>query len=318
MPKNNSEESLEEKLSKVHIPEPEEFVRRAAGIQDFYGLLFADDQLIKYAVLNNNRQIKNIYLIKETNSDMLALLAVKDDIYFEHKDSKIHSLFGKFRGKEGGDPVESLVEHDGKIVDAGDYGIYETIPNKHLMEMDDFTDLKVNTVRSLSSFKNKLYALVAYNTYNNTKSYFVELAENNGKYHMNNIIIDYDDGGGEICQAVILPDVLSKIKGKQYDFSVLSCAYNDYLDLNGEKIEGTEEDYDYIFRLALLSSDSERAEVAYSGDLREIKLAKINLKHQRAKTEMLIPDLSDTISALEVVRNAGLHKHLISIGNKIR
>ena len=45
-PLKDLKESLEEKLGKINIPQPKEFIRRAAGISQVYGVLFAEDKVM--------------------------------------------------------------------------------------------------------------------------------------------------------------------------------------------------------------------------------------------------------------------------------
>ena len=317
MPKNNSEDSLEEKLSQVHIPEPEEFIKKAAGISQVYGVLFAEDKVMKYAVLNDKNEAEKIYLIKDTDHILLALLVAKGDVFYQNAKYEVCSLFGNFKSKKRYCNAQLIIDFGGKIMDAGVDGLFETLTDKALITKDELNKNNYKDINSICSFQNRLYALLLNNK--NERS-FAELKKNllDGRYEIGNEIIHYDVNNFYTCQAAILPRHPSTIDGKEYDFSVLSCAYNDYLDLNGEKIEGTEEDYHYIFRLALLSSDSERAEVVYSGDFKGINFAEIDLNKKSAKTRKLITNSRGFVSGLDVVRNKELHNKLINFGKELK
>jgi len=312
-PLEDLKESLENKLSQVHIPEPEEFIKKAAGISQVYGLLFGETCVLKYAVLNDEREIEKMYLIKDTNSSLRGLLAAEDDVYFQNDNYKICSLFGNFKSRARWNITESIVEHQGKIFDAGIYQLYETLTDKLLMTKKELSIKKIDYIASISAFQDKLYALCY-----KPKYAFTALEENNGKYKIGGTIIEYEKYlTFEFCQALILPGISSNINGKEYGFSVLSCVYLNYLDLNNQMIIGTD-GLSLIHRCALLSSDSERAEVVYSGDFEGINFAEIDLNKKTAKTRKLITNSRALVSSLDVVRNKELHNKLINFGKELK
>ena len=305
------EESLEKKLEKINIPTREELISRALESRESYGILFADNSAIKYATLDSRKEVEKIYKIKEIFLKLRALLCTQKDIYIANETRNIYSLFGTFTSATRWNTVESLVEHRGKILDTDGSWLFETLTNTALIAPRDLADMNVQYINSLSSFQNKLYALVRDKKFGYT---FMELNEDNGKYSIGDKIIRYGEDHNLPCQAIILPRYPSVIyNDKKYDFSVLSCAHLTYLDLNGKMIEGTEEEHGSTFsihRLALWNLNNEKAEVIYAGDLYKIKFAEINLKNRTAKTKTLIPSLFDVIHALDVVRNKELDEKL--------
>ncbi|PIN72069.1 hypothetical protein COV21_03360 [Candidatus Woesearchaeota archaeon CG10_big_fil_rev_8_21_14_0_10_45_5] len=309
---------------------------KALEKRENYGILFADNNVIKYATLDSRKEVEKIYKIKEeTYGYLQALLAAQDDIYFQNEKLEICSLFGSFQSIEREFITQSIIDFGGRILDAGcyrPYGLFETLTNKALITQDELDKRNYTGIASLCSFQNKLYALLPNNKNEHS---FAELKENNGRYKIGDEIIHYNDiPNPHICQATILPELPSIIKGKKYDFSVLSCASSCYLDLNGKKIEGTEENFFYrlitedkfidmfatednfIYRFAILSSNSDRAEVIYAKNC-EIKFADIDLNKKTAKTRKLIPT-SKFDGGLDVVRNKELHNKLIRAGEELK
>ena len=320
MPVDDSKESLENKLSQVHIPEPEEFVRRAAGISQVYGVLFADDIAIYYAPLNNEKEVESFYKVKEIKEgfqkvNLLALLVAKGDVFYQNAKYEVCSLFGNFKSKKRYCNAQSIIDFGGRILDAGVDGLFETLTDKALITKDELSENNYESISSICSFQNRLYALVRTKKMHNHD--VAELNENNGKYSIRDKIISYNTGHIFLCQALILPEIPSTISGKQHDFSIMSCTELHSLDLNGKKIEGIKEKA--IHRFALLNSNSEKATVVYSSipTSEGIKLGEIDLKTKTAETEMLF-STANIVLALEVVRDRQLHERLISVGKELK
>ena len=324
MNRKNSKDSLEGRLSEIPIPEPEAFIKKAAGIPDFYGILFAADKMIRYASFNNKKELERIYNIKNVGESIIfAIFSTPEQIYFGGKDAKISSLFGHNPQRNRDGSVCSIIEKDGKVFDAGTYGICETLTDKYLInriELQKNLTLKAQVKKSgirrlvsLTSHENKLYALVYYYRFDAAVRGINEI---DGKYDLGKEILCYPKRFSYVRQATFLPKSLSMIGGKEYGFSVLSCVQMYHLDLNGEKIKGTEGNY--IYRFAILSSNSERAEVVYSGELHGIKFAEIDLNKKSAKTRKLIPGLDARVTALEVVKDWQMHEKLINFGKVLK
>ena len=321
--KNNSTDSLEERLERVHIPTPKELIDSFLNRKKNYGLLFADGNVIKYApfVSGKNREgnfeIEEPLKIKKADDSVGALLSTQKDIYYNEY-SIVCSLFGNFKSKKRycsyfAFNTQSIIDFGGKIMDAGVYGLFETLTDKALITKDELNKM-CECINSLISYKKQLYALVLYNNHQHA---IVQLKEKDGNILAEqNRILHYYKQQGDLCQAVFLPELPSTIDGNNYDFSIISCTNLFYLDLNGTMIRGTKEQT-HLHRLSLLSANTETAEVIYSGNLNQIILAKINLKDNTAVKKTLVPDLQDTVLALEVVKDRQIHEKLIQLGEKL-
>ncbi|MBU1030587.1 MAG: hypothetical protein KKB65_05110, partial [Nanoarchaeota archaeon] len=103
---------------------------------------------------------------------------------------------------------------------------------------------------------------------------------------------------------------------------IITCANISYLDLNGEKILGTEVNNSSdqsIHRLKLIKSTPTTAEVIYSGHkINAIYKAEIDLKDKTAITKPIIENLSTLVLALQPIFKRDSHEYLSSLGSVIR
>ena len=116
---------------------------------------------------------------------------------------------------------------------------------------------------------------------------------------------------------MIVPGELKGLDGKTYPFSVISCINLGYLDINGEKIEGSKVgESKRINRIALLSSSSNKIELIYSGENLN-KIIKVEIENGKVKKkETLVRRLSNCVSSLEPIFNKSLHEKLVAKGKE--
>lgn len=225
--------------------------------------------------------------------------------------------------------IYSIIKHNGKIIDSGIYGLglYDTIENKILISKEDMNKKKIIYIESLiKDNQNRLFGLCVDYKKNSTLR---ELTD----YSIGDVILDYKTKHITQYQAKILPyGGFKGENGKDYDFSVLSCVNLKYLDLNGDKIEGSEceENKDYEHKAEILSLDylkleGKEIDVVYSGlsnwettmdDFQiknnDIYQAKIDLEKKRVlEKKVLVSNLGTHVTSLNVVRNQDLHENLI-------
>jgi len=324
---NLKKESLEAKLDEVNIPKPEELVRKATGMSQAYGLLFAEFNRIMYAPFkkkknpNETLEIKKKLLIQETSSDFFieALLSTQKEVYYNtdqaitiHNDeiwidedgyaeemgdstnARVDSLFedksyiGMFYGR-------ALTFFDNVVIQSGQDGIEDILNEKfednkgyyiHLSNMKNTTIRKIN---SLCVYDGKLYTLV---NYYNKEHGVVELVKKDYGLGLGKEVRHYDVKHNNSWQGFFLPD------GK-----FLSSVHLDFLDLDDEKIKGTDKHAGIIHKVVLLDYKKDYADVAYSGDFKEIEFARIDLKNCKAETKILISGPNNNYAPLDVVRS---------------
>ncbi len=251
---------------------------------------------------------QKIYRIKEIDKEdfLCSILVSKGEVYSGTLDGDIYTLEDDLVATrvEG---VKTLMEHNGDVFDAGFYGLYNTSTNTELISQEEKRRSGIETFNSLIK-DNNLYALVRFSDKTHG---IISLPERKGKLSIGETILNYDNKPIPSTQAVLLPGRI-RSNSREYPFSVLSCVYKNYLDLNGEKIKGTEVMDGIINRISVLSSTSDFADVVYSGfDLHAVYRAGIDLRKRRADVSILIDGLSDIILALFLVYDKNLHQELI-------
>ncbi|MBU1030412.1 MAG: hypothetical protein KKB65_04220, partial [Nanoarchaeota archaeon] len=218
------------------------------------------------------------------------------------------------------DYVQSINDFNGLTIDAGSYGLFNTETSEELISKKSLADNNIDDIESLNSFNNFLYALVAKN---NESHSVVEINNSNtNKFFIEKTIKKYAVKHTKICDYAIVPQRSIKgDNGKDYPFSIITCANMKYLDLNGEKIPGTEvKNFDQrILRVKLIKSTFTTAEIIYSGkNLNAIYKANINLTNNTATTKTIITNLSDFVLALQPIFNKSSHEYLSALGSVIR
>lgn len=158
-----------------------------------------------------------------------------------------------------------------------------------------------------------LFGLVEYKDFSHG---LIEINNDKENYSLDEKILSYGKGQS-ICQAIIIP--FGSFKGEnntKYNFSVVSCTNLKYLDLNGEKIKGTEVEEDQsINRVESLELKGKKLEVIYSGyRLKQIIKAKIDLEKRKAKSKVLIRNLSNYVWALEPIKDDLQHQIFVVWG----
>jgi len=303
-------DSLDERLRKVHIPTPKELIDSFLNRKKNYGLLFADGNVIMYAPFVNGKSGNGIFevegplKIKDTDDTAWALLSTQKDIYSGDVKGKVCSLFGKKSSSEREYVVNTLTFFGGRVLDAGNYGLYDSLTNKCLITEQQMENKEIDCINSLCVFDEKLHALVHYD---NAEHGVVEVVKkDDGSFDFGKETKHYDVRHFTICQSFFLSD------GK-----FLSCLNLNFLDLDNKKIKGIEHT-NKIYNVVLLSYQKDYANVAYSGTLNSVEFARIDLKNCKAKTKTLIPRLSDSVYALEVIRSKEMHEKLMSIGKELK
>jgi len=219
----------------------------------------------------------------------------------------IKSLFNNFSQERLGFVTE-IIKHKGRLLDTEGL-LNETLTGRVLISEWEMKKKGVLAINSLmTDNEENLYALV-WRMYNYS---VIRLHEDDlGKYLLGEKILCYGTSNwAGRWQAIIVPGKLKGADGKTYPFSIVSCVNWKYLDLNGEKIEGTEVEKG-IFKVELLSARDEKIDLIYSGnELKKIIRVKIEGRKVKEK-EALVSGLSDWVCALEPVFDKKLHEKLI-------
>ena len=198
--------------------------------------------------------------------------------------------------------ITAIQDHDGRIIDASLGGVKDTISGQVV-----FADAKV---QSLSSHGQYMFALIDTGNYG---YYFEGIASRRG-FNYCGSVLEYKCGNSIISQAICVPYV-SRIGGKEIPFSIVSCAYHDILDINGETVKGTVMNKSDICRLALLGCKDNIADVAYGATLGAIYVARLDLKDKTlVDKSILVSDTGDSVLSLFAVHNEKMHEKLVRMG----
>lgn len=306
--------------------------------KETYGvLLAADGSCSKYMSYLNYVDLKekNAYYLAEVDYTAIGAILTKGrKVYFD-ADFCVRSLFGGFESEGRPGPVESIQKHRGKILDAGPHGLFDTLENKVLIPHRKIARRNIREIPSLlTDRQGNLYAfareleLGRKGTPAEIHRYvLVEINSDSGNYSLGKEILSYEGtpwrGRGMAAAAIVPYGNFKGKNGKEYPFSVLSCANLRYLDLNGEKIEGTEVWGEKGIRaVEPLKLRGDELEVVYSGQNLEGQIikAKIDLRRREIIESETYRGGFDfhKIYALEPVTDESLHKKLIKKGEFIR
>ncbi len=288
-------------MTKIEIPPLEEFI----VYEKFYGVLFGDDNILKYYTKEDNK----IYELAKVGGVWSIFADTEnEEVYFGTWKGSLHFLFNEFESTRRYN-VQSIIKHKGEILDGGGDGLIKTLTGEILIFEEDMKENGIESIESLFVDKDQnLYALVRNEDYNCS---VITLPENSGKYSLGEEILHYNVKQPYKCQAITVPGKLKGLNGKTYPFSIISCVNLKYLDINGEKIEGSEVKDKEIRRIALLSSSPNKIELIYSGHgLNEI--AKVEIENGKVKKkETLVYGLSRFVYALEPVFDKKFHEKLV-------
>ena len=281
------------------------------------GIIYGNNNVLEYYNLENNERRK---LAKATGAIWSFHHNSKNKkTHYSRGNSKIFCLENSSK-QERQNYICSINSFNGLISDAGRYGLFNTETSEELISKKSLADNNIDDIESLNSFNNFLYALVAKN---NESHSVVEINNSNtNKFFIEKTIKKYAVKHTKICDYAIVPQRSIKgDNGKDYPFSIITCANMKYLDLNGEKIPGTEvKNFDQrILRVKLIKSTFTTAEIIYSGkNLNAIYKANINLTNNTATTKTIITNLSDFVLALQPIFNKSSHEYLSALGSVIR
>ncbi|MFH1606008.1 MAG: hypothetical protein ABIC91_01565, partial [Nanoarchaeota archaeon] len=263
------------------------------------GLIYGNDDVLEYYNFETEEQKK----LAKTNSNIWSV----------HHDSKTKKTFYDCGDKslvcletglkqERNDFIQSINSFNGLTLDAGRYGLFNTKTSEELASETNMKNQSIKDIESLNSFNDSLYALV---TNNNDFRSVVEINTSDpNKFFIGETIKNYDVKHTKICDFAIVPQGnMRGDNGKDYPFSIITCANLEYLDLNEEKISGTTVDSNQeISRVKLIKSTPTTAEIIYSGyNLKAVYEANIDLTNNTATTKPLITDLSSLVSALQPI-----------------
>ncbi|MBU0666854.1 MAG: hypothetical protein ABIC91_05655 [Nanoarchaeota archaeon] len=281
-------------------------------------------------VLYGNRTVLEYYNFE--NEERRILANTNDYIRGVHHDSKT-----KKTHYDGGNKHIICLENNSEqerqgltlsincfnnlILDAGSYGLFNTETNEELISEKSLDDKKIDYIYSLDCFNNSLYALVT--NYDNSHSVVAINTSNPNNFSIEETIKKYKLKHTRICDFTIIPQKSFKgDNGKNYPFSIITCTYEQYLDLNKKKIKGTKIKNlpnQSIKRLKLIKSTNTTAEIIYSGqNLNAIYKADIDLTNNTATTKKIITNLTDYVYALQPIFNKDSHKHLLELGEVIK
>ncbi|MFH1606007.1 MAG: hypothetical protein ABIC91_01560 [Nanoarchaeota archaeon] len=282
------------------------------------GIIYGNNNVLEYYNLENNERRK---LAKATGAIWSFHHNSKNKkTHYSRGNSKIFCLENSSK-QERQNYICSINSFNGLISDAGRYGLFNTETSEELISKKSLENKNIYSINSLNNFNNSLYALVQKTDDSNS---VVEINNSNpNKFFIGETIKNYDTDHSNLCDFAIVPQGnMRGDNGKDYPFSIITCANLEYLDLNGEKIIETEvnkSSNQSIKRLKLIKSTSTTAEIIYSGwNLKNIYKANIDLTNKTTITEPIITNLSTLVLALQPIFKRDSHEHLSSLGSVIR
>ncbi len=289
----------------IHIPTWQEI----AYADTTHGLLFADEGCLCYLDISAMKKHK----LAEINGYCRGIACFEDDVYYNINVRYVKSLFAGSAHLNYRSSANFLHRHKDRLLDCGRHGIRDILNDRSVIHMEDI-HCCFHSFQSLSTdSENNLFALVRHI---DSQFSLFEIKEDLD-YPIGDTVVHYkvDVSQG---QAMIIPHgSIYNEQGTKRPFSIISCVYPNYLDLNGKKIDGTESDHK-ISRVMKLSHKGNMLEVAYLSDHGGIRIrrAMINLDIRKAESEELPIHTPSLHRGLEVVTDYQLHKRLIAEGKK--
>ncbi len=289
--------------SDIYIPTPEEIAR-----VEPYGVLYGDFGELKYVDLDKGE-------IHTLESEMVGVVhsitATKTDVYYTDTMNQIISLFSNLNVMRDSF-VNEVLEHKNNLLDCGSYGLYSR--ERELISKEEMSERRIQNFNSLTTDRDQnLYALVSFR---GNAHGLIALEENGDHYELGRELLYYTNNHKDKCHAEIIPyDSTVMADGRKYDFTVLGCTYQEFLDLNGKRIGGIKMGrHQTLTRIRPIHRFESKIEVLYCGlNMETIKKATIDLQEMKATSdEVLHPEISSLyLGDIEVVHSVCLHKRLL-------
>ncbi|MBU0666855.1 MAG: hypothetical protein ABIC91_05660 [Nanoarchaeota archaeon] len=284
------------------------------------GLLYGNSKVLEYY----NFETEERRILARANA---AIWGVHHDsktkkTYFDNGIGSVICLeTGSKKERDNYNCIQSIKSFDNFILDTGGFGLFNTKTSKELLSKYNLNDNNIGDVESLNSFNNSLYAQVR--NFDKSQSIVEVNTSNPNKFFIGETIKKCEvKAKGSRDFAIVPQGNMRGDNGRNYPFSIITCANISYLDLNGEKILGTEVNNSSdqsIHRVELIKSTPTTAEIIYSGKyLYVIYKADIDLTNKTAITKSVVENLSNCVLALQPIFNKSSHEHLSSIGSVIR
>lgn len=238
-------------------------------------------------------------------------------------------FFNDFLHKANGcGTLASIVRHHEKIMAISTEGmLIDVLKRDTLIPYEEPKKRGICCVWSLLSYGERLFALVTYSKNNSygedlacnnlggaKKASLVEINDEMGKYSFGDRVIIYDTNELDFCQAI-------PVRSAEIGVSVISSAYGNCLDLDGNITKGSKTKRGVIYRVALLghADDNSEVEVAYADSyINDIIFVKIDVKKNKVvkRKSLFKGGLDHLVGALELVRSKKLHDELIKMATR--
>jgi len=297
-----------------------------------YGILFNDCRTLKYLDLGE----RITHELTETETGIRAVLPARNNVYYgwlEHnifllfaysdpekrkRKSFAEALFGGFKSEKREGEIETFQEYKNTVLDAGSYGLADTLTNKVLISEKQLKRKNICRIDSLQvGGDGTLFGLV----WNCDLTHsLAEIIEKSGKYSFGKELLNYGLKHDHHCQVIIASDRRLQKRAEKYNLSVVSCVNLHYLDINGKPVKGTEvEETQYMWAVEPLLLDGNCLEVIYSGfNFKQVLKAKIDLKNRKLiKKEVLVDSFPKSFDTFKLVQTKHLHEKLIGASKKI-
>ncbi len=241
-------------------------------------------------------------------NELNCVHASSEEVYFDYGNKEVKALKSKFKSSKRGFGISCLCEHKGRIIDGGWYGLVDTKTNRSLISREQLKARGIITITSLLSGGDELFAL--YKT--EKERGIIEIRKEGLEYSLGEEVLHYDSGNRAPSQAIVIPvEEFTGLNGKDYNFSVLSCANLNYLDINGEKIAGGEGG-EKIYRVVPWCQEGNYLDVVMSKHKKnEVVRVTINLEKRQIIDQELLLRTAYPCKALFPVTNMRLHNKLM-------
>ena len=221
------------------------------------GLLYGDYNKLMLTDLEG----KDIYELCEVGTIYVIEFA-NDDIYFRSIDKGVTKLF-EDKVFERIDYVSSIFRFNNVVYDSDGYGIMETESNKIVIDRIEMVRNGIECIETLFSMRYKGKEMLACGVKYKDKTHGIWIVDVENKKLLEEIK-RYDIARIDRWQAFAW-----NVKGKQ---RIVSCVNEEYIDIDGEKIEKTEIKGGLIYSVVPVVDENGEEWFYYSGlDLGSIR-----------------------------------------------
>ena len=278
------------------------------------GIIYSvSDHFLKYLDMESKA---SYYLNQRKRGDgpLFSIFPHGEEVYFSraHHKFSIHSLLTKMSPVIRESRPETMCFHKGKLLDAGEHGIMDTLRNKSLLPYEALFERKVGRIFFLQTDQDgNLFALVQNHS---AKTAIHEVEDIDGKYVLQEEVFQFEDSGiFDRFHCIPYGNCMGK-NGKEYDFTILRYKSLDSLYLNGDKIKHTEG----LRRLQPFDLKGKILEAVYlTENVESFAKVKIDLDKKEIVDRISLEKRIPSSHEIQPVTDQTLHEKLLRKGQEV-